>query len=599
MNEITPVLQIPDFLQVSGSGSYAVKQGPKVYNPTIVNSNVSGNPQAMPCTINFNAKPPSNAIIMSRDIWLAANITVTITTTGQDGAASGNLWDQTQARNCLRAYPLSQTIINSSATINTETVTLQTNQVINPLLRCNITQDSLAQNTCGCPNQLDYCSEYSVFGPNIGYAGSGTANADLLTKQALEGGIGPMNCMVANGAMRAPGSCRPRACWPITYSGTNNTTSAEFTFDTFEPLWLSPFHLNTKNNFPIINCNNLTFTFVFNNPEAMLSLNRGGAFDNAATPFKFPLDGGAIWTVRAVINNLQLYVTQITPPDWIQRPLVAYYPYYATNFFGNLFNGECAPQASTTFTSSNIQVNSIPARMLIYLTPQAVQPGTGALSLLPNSYPTITACTVNWDNVSVFTNANSQELWMMSKENGYRGSYEDWAYGFGSILILDLSKNLTLISANEAPGMPTNKQFNVKVTFTNNFLAAGDSGANTAAYTDIISNWTLNCIMINHGILTLTAQNTAKLIDAPLKQEAVSAVQRQPVLVSEFPRDELTVYGGNTGHELTDKKISRRAARMGVKRRRMRGRGLSGGNIDDTVEDDECELDDDEYDDYE
>lgn len=215
-----------------------------------------------------------------------------------------------------------------------------------------------------------------------------------------------------------------------------------------------------------------------------------------------------------------------------------------------------------TLTSQNIQFGNIPQRIIITLQPQynatnsteplanqARAPPTGGLKgQLANSYEigvaeragnfgVITGIEIEYDVQSgILSGANAYQLWEMSHANGYRGTFLDWMKGFGSVLILDVGKNLPMLNQNEPPGSRVTKNFKIKVR-----------GYNQSPYSN--RNYKINIFTISSGIMTIQNQGTS-VNNAPVTQAAVASAYAGERIDSKFANTPMYGNGYSVGGKL-------------------------------------------------
>jgi hypothetical protein len=207
--------------------------------------------------------------------------------------------------------------------------------------------------------------------------------------------------------------------------------------------------------------------------------------------------------------------------------------------------------------SQNIQFGNIPQRIIITLQPQYnVTGGTvpladsarappNAKGQVTNSYEigvaertfnfgSITGVEIEYDVQSgILSGASPYQLWEMSHANGYRGTFLDWTKGFGSVLILDVGKNLPMLNQNEPPGSRVTKNFKIKVR-----------GYNQSTYSN--RNYKINIFTISSGIMTIQNQGTS-VNNAPVTQAAVASAYAGSRIDSKFANTPMYGNGYSVG----------------------------------------------------
>lgn len=168
---------------------------------------------------------------------------------------------------------------------------------------------------------------------------------------------------------------------------------------------------------------------------------------------------------------------------------------------------------------TNIQLSSIPKFLVIFcskvpaanLTPAVAADNTGlaynCFSTVTDGCASITRVSITFNNVTgLLSTASQNDLYNMSCRNGYCGTYDDFVKHKGSIIIIDLAKDIGLdaLSAVSSAGA---YNYNVQVdcydpsdSYNNTNAAAQDNPQ--------FFNYRLNTLVINDGLLEITPSST-------------------------------------------------------------------------------------------
>jgi len=192
-----------------------------------------------------------------------------------------------------------------------------------------------------------------------------------------------------------------------------------------------------------------------------------------------------------------------------------------------------AADAQGTFTSTNVQLSSIPTKLLIFVRPNNAQLQKNPF--VPDCFARCESLTVQWGNKSgLLSSASIQQLYDISVRAGCTLSYNDWAcvpmpkaaistsygashcYGTGSVIGID-PVDLGL-SSIDAPGKLQNTTLYVSGNFRN------VSGASqvmvmyvVAVSAGLVSLFNGRCSLLvgtlnSNNILNSHAQSAGKLI---------------------------------------------------------------------------------------
>jgi len=436
---VKPKALINPQLEFSDNGKFGVEIGGIKYNATqtVCQSNAPNGG-----TYTFNAQPPGVDIAMARKVIVKWQFTVTLT--GAAGNKKGGTFLQMGVVDCPRAFPASQCITSCNVQLNGGGLSLNTNQIINGLLRCNLLPHDL-KDLSGAPSMLDTVQDYGV-------------SMNLPASNTNLGMIGVVNSPMTTFGNAASGFKCPRGSWEITNIDDTVATATTFTFVTYEPLWLAPFDANPK-NFGLIGLANFVLSITASN------FSRVWCHDNKNQPAGG--SGTLITGVSAILSDYPiLYTTFITPHEAIPIPKVCLYEFTDIIQYNTDTSASVAiPKLSyANVTTSNVQLTTIPQRILVYV--ERTQATKTAFT--SDTFARIEDISVSWDNqTGILSAASPFQLWQMSHDNGYQGEWIDWSRGCGSVFILDVAKNLPLSAIDEAPGITCNKQLQIKVGFTN------------------------------------------------------------------------------------------------------------------------------------
>lgn len=391
-------------------------------------------------SINFSCPPPSGGFIVDRKQYFMLPIRLTFAGTAPVGEVLLN-----PGQDCPRAYPISSAIDVLQVTINNQGVSINMGDIIQGLLHFNTDEDLSCLDYSMTPNLLDQSQAYSqLFGTNrspMAFYG------DTLDKTMYS-----------------------RAAFPFTVVSNTNTT-AVVDMLCCEPLFLSPFYWGKQNESGFYNVTTMDFNFTFLNqagnrmwshdavsvgvPTTLTSV--AATFNNFAPAFSYPINQPLLLFQYITPNE-----TQIIP--W-NMPIT--YPYFETFRYITDSSNAIAPGAQFTFTSNNIQLNSIPRRMYVY-----VRERNSDLYSTPNNPDTYfsieTPFNVQWENQNnLFASATKNDLYKMSRKNHCNLDWIQWSGGpvmaqnsfvtadkigtVGSLIAIEFASDIGL-SSLDAPG---------------------------------------------------------------------------------------------------------------------------------------------------
>ena len=471
-------------------------------------------------SIQFTAPPPSPGIIVDRKIWL--NVSFNLTFTGSSTAPfgvlqnpapafiygnSGNNAQAGSARDAPRAYPLSSCITTLTCKLNNTDVSVNLNDVVQPLLRYHNDIDPLHNYDYSLtPAMMDQFQQYSL--------GSG-ANRNPLEQYGTNvyefprgGFVGISNVVNVAGA-----------------------SSSSCTLTVTEPLFLSPMLFGTH-------CEEAGFI-------GLQTFDLNVTFGNLAHLWSHDIaSSSGLTNISVAINGSpQLLFRYMTPQEVTPIPRAIYYDYFEVNRYPtdqSLCNSNSltAPDNTVyTYNSANIQLNSIPRRMYI-LARRSNQQFNTVPSLYwaaSDTYMALQSISVNWNNrAGLLSGASQYDLYSMSVKNGCQLSWTQWSNQVGSVLCVDFGDDIGLNDL-EAPGMLGTYQLQVTANFKN---TAPDLEINDV---DIQLLPSLYVIIVSEGTFCITENRSVAQIGVISKKDVLDA-HAKPMI--DYHHAQM-IYGGN------------------------------------------------------
>ena len=456
----------------------------------------------------YHIQVPSETTVIDRMIIWETTITLKISFSGNNasGGAAKTL-DDYGAGTALAPFPGHQLISTLSATINNNTVSINTRDVLPQLLRL-LDIHELQKYNGFTPTTPDYYGEY-FSGVSLNPLSS-NSSSDIYNQ-----GRGSFPVEIANdiGFANAVADVANAAAWTPVY----------MRFTVREPLLLSPFIFggrNQSNNAGIYGVSNMTINMNMGQPNRILrSIYEYGvelvSFTNSSLNMKFltchPSD---LLSARCATPYYELprYIFNYTSPgpDWGAGATVA--------------SAAIKPQPGVgRFTFSSVSLNAIPDKLIIV----ARKPLGEQKSDDPDCFFPITGISINFNNTSgVLSSMSQHDLYLMSKENGSNqtwgefcgvqnvgaalgasaaGKSDMWRRTSGSVLVLQFGKDIQLIEDYYAPGSIGQFVLNFSIS-CENYGAA--------------SNVELVCITMNSGVF-ITERGSSSVFTAILSKQDV------------------------------------------------------------------------------
>ena len=468
-------------------------------------------------SVSFNVSPPSESVVMSREVMVETDIKFQIQITNVPNGQKAFTYGQTDA---LQAFPFSSLVSNLSASINNTNVSVNLQDTKDILLKM-VAPRELGKYQDTCPTLVDSnYKNYADGGLNSelnGWTGSG------YDKQLQPRGAFPLKSYAV---VRKPVSGPSDSS--ITSTAITDIFTISITVQTTEPVLLSPFIFGDSNHgaeqgFYGINQLNLTF-----NIDA--SMKRFWSTKSAYT-YSLSLD-----PTTPFRSNLLLNFLSTQPDDCINvKNVIPYleYPRYITPITNT---PSITAGATSSITCQNIQLSKVPDLLLIAARkPISSQTVKDSASFFP-----ITGTSINFNNQSgLLSNASQKDLYKTSVRNGLQQSWLEFS-GFASAFDNTSASGLPKIISTVGGVLAISPAMDLSLATT---LANGSTGQfSLQVNVDVLNNGNIDAapeiiiIAVNSGILTTVAGNSSLQTGLLNQQLVIEATQKSGASSSQVSR---------------------------------------------------------------
>jgi len=329
------------------------------------------------------------------------------------GTTPGNAASNAVINTVLRAFPMQSCCNNVQVIINGATTTLNAQQTLSALQR-TLPYGWIKQQALECPAMAD---NQAYFGNCVDgtYGGAGVAS-------------GHSN-QVFSSATNSDGATRG------SFQATSVTMAANiatYLFDISESILISPFTIYDDEVW-LSNINTMSLQFNYSSLLDMIEYANQTVAPATA--------------VTCTITNPRLELTYMQlNPDLVSIPRVTTLPYENIVYFPKNNGSGYNLTVTTPFqlNTDTLRLSSLPERIYIFARPPisaraAAAPSAQADSFisLGNQDGTAGLSISIGTRTGLLASASNKTLFRMSKKNGYRGTYFDWMYGSGGLLIID------------------------------------------------------------------------------------------------------------------------------------------------------------------
>ena len=474
----------------------------------------------------FNCQIPSESIVINREILIESTLSINLRIDGVPNNSTAFSYGSTDA---FQAFPLAKLMTTLTATINNCNVSVNLQDVIDPLLRLNDSRELYRFNsmTPTLPDQAyrSYAQGVGATNNPLANYSTGSYDVDQVPRGAFPASVRVYRYTNAGGVD------------PVDNSTLSTGVAGEYwvvciTAKVTEPLFLSPIIFGdpcyNMQGFSGVN----TMNFVANIDSTCKRCFSTANTWNYAISLGCPAitGAGAVPAVPAFVGTRLLFNFLSTQPsDLIPvRNVLPYqeFPRYLSLSTNNpaIVNG-----ASATISSQNIQLNQIPDYFMVFArVPMSAQTIKNSASFLP-----INQISCNFNNASgLLASATTQDLWRISIANGSTQSWLEFsglAQGVslvantgigssvattGSLLIISPAMNLSLADYLSS-GSIGQYLFQFNITVTNN------TGANLQP--EIV------VVCVNSGVFTTVSGSSNIYTGVLTKQMVLDAKDRRSV----------------------------------------------------------------------
>lgn len=357
--------------------------------------------------ISWSAPPPSGNVFFSSKVEVYLPIRLIITGRAPVGQALIR-----ENRDAPRAWPINGSLSNATATINGNSSSINIGSMIHAFRHFNTDINLENGGYSTTPNMADESQQYSdlymdIRSPMGSYGNGidGTSNTR-----------GGFSFTVVQNPLS-------------TNAGVDIVAIVDFAC--LEPLFIPPLNWGSDDRSAFFNCTtfDVNLTFFNNLGFRMWSHDDDGGTNNISniqTYFGGTTMPGPTFTNFPQGNRPTLNTIYITPKETEQLgPLTpCMYPYFEVQKFVTQL-GSFASMSSQTVTSNNIQLNSIPYKIYIY-----VRESENALTnsaALTDTFFRINSVSIQYfaEN-GILSSASPQQLYKISADNGCNMTFTQW-----------------------------------------------------------------------------------------------------------------------------------------------------------------------------
>lgn len=473
---------------------------------------------------NFTANPPSPGVVVDRHVLLKQPVTLTFNGTPEAGSRLLQ-----SGYDAFRAMPLHSVMNTLQLGLNNSKLTLNASEVIHEMMRY-YGDERDQEHLSLTPAYMDQSQEYDDL--------VNTNRNPLAQFGEKDSGV-PKRGGFPYTAINNP------------VDGVQATVDAVLT----EPLMISPLLWGPDESKGLVRVQNMNVTINWDSDLSRMWSHAAGS-------------GSVISSITVSLGQPSLLFKYITPPATMEIPKSIDYRYNEVEVYTTELNNPQASNSTYPMNSSNIQLNTVPSHLLVYVKERR----SDRTYATTDSWQSIESLTMSFANRSgIFSGARKQELYRISRSNGMNQSWAEWSgesmfvesgsselekHGVAGVFVAKFGRDIPITDPSVTVGTPGtfNLQLTVNVKNQNQ-----ERSINPALYV----------VPIYEGILTL-ADNQAIQQLAILSQEDVLDAASK---ANDAAFDEADVEGGGFWRNV-EKNF--RSALPYIRKGRKLGQAISG-----------------------
>ena len=499
-----------------------------------------------PSGLSWSFQPPAG-VALGRDVRMQVSFNLTFT--GLAGNTGTLL--KLGSLDAPRRAPLNSIIANIAVQLNNATPSLNSWQVIDPLMRCGLDWDELDRDMSTFPSMPDYTNSYTDPWRN-------TPASSRVPWEAAQN-TGPGKDPLTSNGLSSQGR-ETRGGWQITnyvdpVVAVGTLTTATLTLTTTEALLVTPFGCGSRYDdaLALMGIQTMNVTCNFTNTIRQIwshvfpagDIWPGATFADQAAVAGCP---GMIQSITMTGNPTAYLLLRFLTPDITEKiPDVISYGYNVMNVYTFTNNQTVLPGVTTpqNITTQSQTLAYIPRRFMLWV--KALQdadlPTSAPSEVYSDSYFRIDSINLTWASQNgIYAGANTQQLYEISRANGLRMSFEQWNNSTGSIFIGEFGRDFGLDNSSEAVSVGTSKQLQMSISVTNLSKSTRGNASTFMVYLATISDGTID-LGLNSAITNIDV----------LQPEDVVRVKASGVALPEhFNVPTSNIYGGKVNRKFID-----------------------------------------------
>lgn len=332
-----------------------------------------------------------------------------------------------------RFMPISSCTTNATLEINGTSNTVQLSNIVDSLMRYKSNFEEISKDLSLFPSMFDYYQSYI----------DGAANGGGMYGTGLDS--------LSDIGEAGPGiQGRGGYYYSLSSDGgendiyLNNIENINFTFTVCEPVIIPPLAWGKNIGKSLIGVSQLNLTYNLGNLQRVFCYFGTGA-NNLLIPTRLQV---------TITSPPELLLTTITPKITNKIPTKNIYPFTQVIDISQISSN--LPILAEVNQKNNVprfriggqevtlsfpaqELNGVPSRIYIFAKRR------NQTALTTDTYARIKSLNVTFDNqTGIFSQASPQQLYQISCENGYQGSFSDWYYYSGSVFCMNFSRDVPL-----------------------------------------------------------------------------------------------------------------------------------------------------------
>lgn len=464
--------------------------------------------------LRWSVQTPGHAYGMDRHVYVEMSATINFAVTNTTGAtiAASTFTIPDGGAFGLRQWPLASITDTANITFNSLQTSQQRAKIFHAMMHYGLDPEDRQSFLSATPHKPDISSDIS------GGAGTSRSPFSSYYTSGYEDGRCISRYVSAATAGGGGGGLVATVQVPQVLAGATITAILSVTW--WEPLWTAPLTWGKRREQAIFNLNNFTVSLSIDDFNGIVE-------GSSTIPVNGLATGLTVAYAGAVPNDrtlCKLHMQFITPPLTMPTPRRCLYPYYeCRDYLMETTLSVASRGTAVTNYFNNVTLTSLPKRLYFFVRPKRQITPTVRM-VQTDTYDTITKITMTLANeAGRFSTYDIYDLYNVSRDNGLKDSFVDFVQTTGSVVCLEMGKDITMANPYHLASVQGNWQLGFQISY--NCLADTADSSGAALVTPAVRE--IHMVAVQTGVIASDGEVFTMQVGA-LTEEMVATAAQAP-----------------------------------------------------------------------